>query len=292
MKPSKGEQGLQCLPAPSALSWRRLPPWLPAPNPTWHAWRWGKHLSHEHCQHRDGPFPGFNLSDLDEIDLNIIRDVLDFYVENNEETHRRCRQTSAFKRWWRDEEYWGCLSVMLCSSEEMNSYNHMDFKLLRQSLLHNTAGCLILILHYIFSSIFNYSHAAIVVHENIMSPLFVCYFFFAWTYCQQKKKENGKKETAHHGHFNQSACRMVKVSASAHIFKVWWAASKFFFATLLWSRQSSKSTTTSESNMPGVQKWHYLPFHPSSLNDEVGVFSFTDSEDHLTFQVMDIPAML
>ena len=31
MEPSKGEQGPQCLPAPSALSWRRLPPWLPAP---------------------------------------------------------------------------------------------------------------------------------------------------------------------------------------------------------------------------------------------------------------------
>lgn len=56
MAPSKGEQGPQCLPAPSALSWTRLPPWLPAPNPTWHAWRWGKHLSHEHCPRRDGPF--------------------------------------------------------------------------------------------------------------------------------------------------------------------------------------------------------------------------------------------
>lgn len=63
MKPSEGEQGPQCLTAPCALSWRRLPPWLPAPNPTWHAWRWGKHLSHEHCPHRDGPSPGFNKSD-------------------------------------------------------------------------------------------------------------------------------------------------------------------------------------------------------------------------------------
>lgn len=33
-EPGEGEQGPQCLPAPSALSWRRLPPWLPAPNPT------------------------------------------------------------------------------------------------------------------------------------------------------------------------------------------------------------------------------------------------------------------
>lgn len=57
MEPSEGEQGPQCLPAPCALSWRRLPPWLPAPNPTWHAWRWGKHLSHEHCLHGDWPSP-------------------------------------------------------------------------------------------------------------------------------------------------------------------------------------------------------------------------------------------
>lgn len=83
---------------------------------------------------------------------------------------------------------------MLCSSEEMNSYNHMDFKLLRQSLLHNTAGCLILILHYIFSSIFNYSHAAIVVHENIMSPLFVCSFFLPEHTASKKKKKMEKKK--------------------------------------------------------------------------------------------------
>lgn len=34
VEPSEGEQGAQCLPTPSALSWMRLPSWFLAPNLT------------------------------------------------------------------------------------------------------------------------------------------------------------------------------------------------------------------------------------------------------------------
>lgn len=55
MEPSEGEQGAQCLLAPSALSWVRLPSWLFAPNLTWHAWGWGEHQPHECCIYNEGP---------------------------------------------------------------------------------------------------------------------------------------------------------------------------------------------------------------------------------------------
>lgn len=55
VEPSEGEQGAQCLPTPSALSWMRLPSWFLAPNLTWHAWGWGKHQPHQCWLHREGP---------------------------------------------------------------------------------------------------------------------------------------------------------------------------------------------------------------------------------------------